>query len=66
MKMINIDYSVRMGYWALRNNMKDYKIYAIMIWMFDLIFVNNLQPTLGDNLWPTKSRNHNYRTRLLH
>jgi hypothetical protein len=26
MKVINVDYSVRMGYWASRNNMQEYKI----------------------------------------
>jgi hypothetical protein len=30
MKMINVDYNVKMGYWASRNNMKEYKIYSDM------------------------------------
>jgi hypothetical protein len=58
--------SVRVGYWASRNNMKEYRIYAIVIWMFDPIFVNNLQPALDDNLWPTEPKNQNYKTRLLY
>jgi hypothetical protein len=43
MKTIDAKYNVRMGYWAIRNNVKEYKIYAIVIWMFDLDFVNNLR-----------------------
>jgi hypothetical protein len=31
MKAIDANYSVRVGYWALRNNMQEYKIYAIVI-----------------------------------
>ncbi len=53
-----IDYSVRVGYQASRNNMQEYKIYAIVIQMFNQIFVNNLQPTFDDNPWPTKLKNH--------
>jgi hypothetical protein len=40
-----------MEYWALINNVQEYKIYAIMIWMFDLDLMNNLQQALGDKLW---------------
>jgi hypothetical protein len=49
MKVIDVDYNVKVGYWASKNNMKEYKIYAILIWMFDPIFVNNLQLAPGDN-----------------
>jgi len=66
MKVINANYSVRVGYWASKNNMQEYKVYAIMIRMFDPIFVNNLQPIPCDNLWPTESTIRNYKTRLLH
>ncbi len=31
MKVIDVDYNVRMGYWASRNNMQEYKVYAIVI-----------------------------------
>jgi len=51
MKVIDANYSVRMGYWALRNHVHVYKVYAIVKWMFDLNFMNNLQQTLGNNLW---------------
>jgi hypothetical protein len=40
--MKTIDYSVRVGYWALRNNVQEYKVYVTVIWMFDLDFVNDL------------------------
>jgi hypothetical protein len=43
MKAIDLNYSVRVGYWALRNNMQEYKVYVTVIQMFDLNFVNNLQ-----------------------
>jgi hypothetical protein len=39
-KAINADYNVRMGYWASKNNMQKYKVYAIMIWMFDPNFAS--------------------------
>jgi hypothetical protein len=26
MKIIHVDYSVRMGYWALKNNVQEYKV----------------------------------------
>jgi len=42
MKVIDADYNVRMGYWALRNNMKEYKDYVTMIQIFDSVFVNIL------------------------
>jgi hypothetical protein len=40
MKVINAEYNVKVGYWALRNNIQEYKVYAIMIRMFNLDFVN--------------------------
>jgi hypothetical protein len=42
MKIIYEESNVRMGYWASKNNMKEYTVYATVIWMFDLDFVNNL------------------------
>jgi hypothetical protein len=42
MKVIDVDYSVRMGYWASRSDMQEYKVYAIVIWMFDLDFFEHL------------------------
>jgi len=50
-KVINADYNVRMGYWASKNNMQKCKVYAIMIWMFDLNFVNILQQAFKDHSW---------------
>jgi hypothetical protein len=41
-KMIDANYIVRMGYWASRNNVQEYKVYVTMIQMFDLDFVNIL------------------------
>ncbi len=41
-KIIDAEYNVRVGYLALKNNMKEYKVYVIMICMFDIDFVNNL------------------------
>ncbi len=31
MKMIDAKYNVRVGYWALRNKVQEYKVYAIVI-----------------------------------
>jgi hypothetical protein len=31
MKGIDTDYNVRVGYWALRNNVQEYKVYVTMI-----------------------------------
>jgi hypothetical protein len=42
MKVIDAKYSVRVGYWATINNVQEYKVYAIVIQMFDPNFVNNL------------------------
>jgi hypothetical protein len=55
MKVIDANYNVRMGYWALRNNMKEYKAYATVIWMFDPNFVN-LWQVPGDNSWLAKKK----------
>ncbi len=51
MKVIDVDYNVRMGYWASRNNMQEYKVYAIVIQMFDLDFLNILRQAPGDHPW---------------
>jgi hypothetical protein len=66
MKMIDAKYSLRMGYWASRNNVHEYKVYAIVIWMFDLDFVNDLRQASTDNPWLTEQTNQNYMTYLLH
>jgi hypothetical protein len=42
MKVIDAEYNVRVGYWASRNNVHEYKSYVIVIRMFDLDYVNNL------------------------
>ncbi len=65
MKVINANYNVKVGYWASRNNMQEYKMYVTVIWMFDLDFVNNLWQALGDNPWSGKPTNCNYKTYLL-
>jgi hypothetical protein len=65
MKAIDANYSVSVGYWALRNNVQEYKVYVIVIWMFDVDFVNNLQQVPRNNLWLAKLTNHNYKTFLL-
>ncbi len=31
MKAIDVDYIVRVGYWASKNNMLEYKVYPIVI-----------------------------------
>ncbi len=65
MKVIDANYNVRMGYWALTNNVQEYKVYATMIQKFNLDFLNNLQQAFKDNLWPVEPTNHNYKIRLL-
>lgn len=65
MKVIDVDYNVRMGYWALINNVQEYEVYARVIRIFDLIFVNNLQQVPIDNPWLVELTNHNNRTHLL-
>ncbi len=58
MKVIDAKYNVRVGYQASRNSVHEYKVYAIVIWMFDPDFVNNLkQEALKDNSWPTEPIN---------
>ncbi len=42
MKVIDVDYNVQVGYWDEKNNVQEYKVYVIVIQMFDLNFVNNL------------------------
>jgi len=51
MKSINVEYQVQVGYWATKNHLEDYKIYVIVICMFDENFLNNLLHTLEDNPW---------------
>jgi hypothetical protein len=46
---------VEVRYWAQRNHLQDYKIYAMVICMFDDDFFNDLLHPLGDNLWPAHS-----------
>ncbi len=43
MKTIHTNYSVRVGYWALKNNVQEYKVYVIMIQIFNKYFMNNLR-----------------------
>ncbi len=65
MKSIDAKYNVKMGYLASKNNVQEYKVYAIVIWMFNLDFVNNLQQALRDNPWPIELKIWNNMTRLL-
>jgi hypothetical protein len=65
MKFIDVVYQVKVGYWAQRNFLLDYKIYATVICMFNEDFLNSLRQPLGDNPWPTHQTNQNYKTRLL-
>jgi hypothetical protein len=46
-------------------NLQDYKIYAMVICMFDEDFLNNVLQPPKDNPWPTHSTNYNYRIWLL-
>jgi hypothetical protein len=66
MQMIDVDYNVRVGYWASRNNVEEYKVYVIVIQMFNLNFMNNLWQDPSDNPWLEESTNHNYKTHVLH
>jgi len=59
MKVIDVEYNVRVGYWTSRNNMHEYKAYATMIRMFHLNFMNNLKQVLRDNSWPIEPTNQN-------
>jgi len=43
MKVVDVDYNVKVGYWASTNNAQEYKVYVTVIRMFDLDFVNNLR-----------------------
>jgi hypothetical protein len=42
MKGIDVEYSAKVGYWTLRNNVQEYKVHVIVIQMFDSKFLNNL------------------------
>ncbi len=50
-KVIDVDYNVQVGYWDEKNNVQEYKVYVIVIQMFDLNFVNNLWQAPRDNPW---------------
>ncbi len=65
MKAIDAYYSVRVGYWVLKNNVQEYKVYVTVIQMFDWNFENDLRQALGDNSWLVESTNHNYKTHFL-
>jgi hypothetical protein len=43
MKIIDAEYSVRVGYWASKNNVQEYKVYSTVIQMFDPNFMDNLK-----------------------
>jgi hypothetical protein len=53
------------GYLASKNNVQKYKVYAIVIHMFDPNFMNNLKQALRDNTWPIELTNQNYMAHLL-
>jgi len=65
MQMIDVDYNVKVGYWASRNNVEEHKVYTIVIHIFNLNFMNNLQQAPSDNSWPMESTNHNYKMHVL-
>ncbi len=65
MKFIDVEYQVQVGYWVGKNGLQDYKIYAIMICMFNKDFLTNIQHPLGDNPWPVHMKNWSSRTWLL-
>jgi hypothetical protein len=48
-KSINVEYQVQVRYWVARNHLHDYKIYVIVIFMFDEDFFNSLLQPLGNN-----------------
>jgi hypothetical protein len=53
MKAIDTSYSVGMGYWASRNNVQEYKVYVIVIRMFDSVLgttCNKLLETIHGQL----------------
>ncbi len=50
---------VLVGYWVLKNQVQEYKVYGRMRQMFDLDFMNNLQQVHGNNPWPIELKNHN-------
>jgi hypothetical protein len=43
----------------------EYKVYAIVIQMLDLDFMNNLWQTPSDNPWPMEQKHHNYKMCVL-
>jgi hypothetical protein len=62
MKSIDAKYEIQVGYRVARNHLKDYKIYAIMICMFDEDFSNNSLQLPRDTLWPSHLTNWNCKT----
>jgi hypothetical protein len=42
MKSIDVEYQLQVGFWASKNHLQDYKIYVIVICMFDEDFLNIL------------------------
>jgi hypothetical protein len=65
MKSIDAKYQAEVGYWAHKNFLHDYKIYVMVICMFDDDFFNSLQQPLGDNPWLVHLTNQNQRTQFL-
>ncbi len=61
MKPIDAKYQVQVGYWAIRNHLQDYKIYVMVICMFDEGFLNKLLQFLRNSPWPTHPTNQNYK-----
>jgi hypothetical protein len=57
MKSIDVKYQVKVRYWAARNHLQDYKIYDIVICMFDEDFLNNLLQPSRNNPWPAHPTN---------
>jgi hypothetical protein len=65
MKFIDVEYQIQVGYWVVRNHLRDYKIYVMVICMFDEDFSNSLLHPLGDNPWLSHLTNQNYKTQFL-
>jgi hypothetical protein len=65
MKFIDVEYQVQVGYWARKNGLRDYKIYAIMISMLNKDFLTNIRQAPRDNPWPVHMTNRNSKTQLL-
>jgi len=50
-KSVNAEFQAKVKYWAFINHLQDYKIYLIVIKMFNLEFLSSLSQPLGDNPW---------------